>query len=409
MLGLVRLAWRNMWRNWRRTAIALVALAVGVLLLVFMDGLFIGSDQAIFGNAVRLYGGNIQVHAPGFRERARRYPLLPLADADAVVRAARARPEVTAAARRINTAGLITGRSGSRPVLVTGLEPAIEAPYSLVAENMVEGRFLLEEDGDAVVVGRHLAEVLGLAVGDRVSLLGRSRGETMRERTMTVVGIYSLGVPDAETLGVYINLPAAQEAYKLPGQATEVVVSLDRVGREPAVMAELERALPGYEIDSWRTLRADIEQAFKTKMGFSSFFGMVVVVIACVGILNILMMAVFERTREMGVLAALGMKGRQIMALFVVEGALIGLVGAGIGYVLGLGLSWWMSRVGFDISYTSGWGEISALMGDRLYTAVTPVEGLGRMATVIVMAAIASLYPAWQASRREPAEVLHHV
>ena len=71
-----------MWRNWRRTAIALVALAVGVLLLVFMDGLFIGSDQAIFGNAVRLYGGNIQVHAPGFRERARRYPLLPVADAD---------------------------------------------------------------------------------------------------------------------------------------------------------------------------------------------------------------------------------------------------------------------------------------------------------------------------------------
>ena len=153
----------------------------------------------------------------------------------------------------------------------------------------------------------------------------------------------------------------------------------------------------------------DIQQAFNTKMGFSSFFGMVVVVIACVGILNILMMAIFERTREMGVLAALGMKGRQIMALFVVEGALIGLVGALIGYFLGIGLSWWMSRVGIDISYVSGWGEISALMGDRLYTAVTPVEGLGRMATVIVMAAIASLYPAWQASRRQPAEVLHHV
>jgi ABC-type lipoprotein release transport system permease subunit len=105
MGGSIKLAWRNVWRNWRRTAIALAAIILGVILLLFFDGLIHGSDQAIFGNAVRLYGGNIQVHAPGFREKAVQLPLLPLADADAVIQAARAEPHLIAAARRINTAG----------------------------------------------------------------------------------------------------------------------------------------------------------------------------------------------------------------------------------------------------------------------------------------------------------------
>src|SRR5215211_9140131 len=85
----IKLAWRNMWRNWRRTAIALIAIVLGLMLLLFFDGLIKGSDQAIFGNAVRLYGGNLQVHASGFRAKANRLPLLPLSNADAVIQAAR--------------------------------------------------------------------------------------------------------------------------------------------------------------------------------------------------------------------------------------------------------------------------------------------------------------------------------
>src|SRR5690242_4992572 len=99
----VPLAWRNLWRNWRRTAIALLAMVLGIILLLFFDGLIKGSDQAIFGNAVRLYGGNLQVHAPGFRAKANRMPLLPLEDASAVIQAARAQPDVIAATKRIVT------------------------------------------------------------------------------------------------------------------------------------------------------------------------------------------------------------------------------------------------------------------------------------------------------------------
>src|SRR5512139_2106515 len=107
MVKYIKLAWRNIWRNWRRTAIALVAIVLGVVLLLFMDGMIKGSDQAIFGNAVKMYGGNILVHAPGYRVKANRLPLLPLEDADAVLQTARSRPEVLAASKRIHTGGII--------------------------------------------------------------------------------------------------------------------------------------------------------------------------------------------------------------------------------------------------------------------------------------------------------------
>lgn len=409
MRTLTQLAWRNVWRNWRRTVIALVAIVLGLILLLFLDAMIKGSDQAIFGNAVRLYGGNIQVHAPGFRERASRLPLLPLADADAVVHAARGLPNVVAATRRIRTSGIASGREGSHGVAIIGVEPDLEAAVSIIAENMAVGRYLLPGEGDAVVIGRGLADLVGVDVGDKVGLLGRSRNEDLRSRNLVVVGIFDLGMEEAEQGMVFITLPEAQSLYRLPAQATEVAITLDVVGREPAAMAALTPALPGYEVDSWQTLRPEIQQTLETKLVFTSFIGLVVLLIACIGILNLLLMAVFERTREMGVLAALGMKGRHITILFLLEGTLIGAVGAVLGCGLGGFLVWLVGQVGIDFTFAAGMGEITALMGSRLYPSITLADIAGRGVAVVFIAALASLYPAWQASRKQPAAVLHHV
>lgn len=405
----LKLAWRNVWRNWRRTAIALVAIVLGLILLLFLDGVIKGSDQAIFGNAVRLYGGNIQVHAPGFREKMSRLPLLPLADADAVVATARAQPQVVAAAKRINTAGLISSREGAFPVAIVGIEPAIEAPLSLQAEHIATGRFLQTDDGDAIVIGQKLADLLKVTAGDRVTLVGRRKNETTRQRAMTVIGIYDLKIPDAEKGTVFMSLAEAQSLYNLRDQVTEVTISLQNVGQNAVVLAALRTALPAYEVDTWETLKPELRQALDTKAVFASVFGFVVVLIASIGILNLLLMAVFERTREMGILAALGMKRRQLISLFLYEGALIGLIGAVVGCVLGGLLVGTMGQVGIDFSSVQGMGEATALMGTRLYPALTVSDTVVRGITVVIVAAVASLYPAWQAARKEPAEALHYV
>ena len=405
----VKMAWRNVWRNWRRTLIATVAIVLGLILLIFMDAAIRGSDQAIYGNAVRLYGGNVQVHAPGFRDKSSRLPLLPLDNADIVIEKVMTKPNVVAVAKRINTGGMVSNREGAYPVSITAIQPESEVAVSLIAANIVAGRFLQGDDEDNILIGQEMATLLNVAVGDRVTLLGQRKDQSMRQRTMTIVGIYSLGLGDAEKGLVYINLPTAQRLYNLREQETEVTITLDAVGQENAFIASLSPELPNYEIDSFDTLRPEIRETLATKGAATAVIGFIVLLMASIGILNLMLMAAYERTREMGVLAALGMKGRQIMGLFLLEGMFIGVVGS----ILGCFLSWLlvvaMGQVGLDLSYAEGTGDITALIGNRLYPSIPLENILFYGVAVVVIASLASLVPAWQASRNEPAEALHHI
>ena len=412
---LLRMAWRNVWRNWRRTVIAATAIALGLTFILMFDGMLGGMNEALYGNTVKLQGGHVQVHAPGFREKANRLPLLPLVDPGAAVEAALAQPEVVAVAQRIETGGMVSSREGTMSVAITGIEPEQEAPVSLVAENVVQGRWLEGNDEDVLLIGAALAERLEVTVGDRVTLVGRATHQQMRRRTMTIVGIYDLGIPEVEKSLVYVSLLEAQTLFGLRDQATEVAVHLEQVGQEPPVVETLQTALPGYEVDAWDTLDPSMKQMMEMEAQIMDIFGLIILLIAGVGILNLMLMAVFERTREIGLLAAMGLKRRETVVLFLLEGVLIGLLGALAGSVLGgvigayygrVGIDWMAMYGGVDVSEYS---ELIGLMGDRLYLRIGIGVLVERALTVGVIAALASLYPAWQASRREPAEALHYV
>ena len=405
---LLRMAWRNVWRNGRRTVIALIAIALGLALMLFFDGLMGGAKQAVYGNIVKLQGGNVQIHAPGYREKARQMPLYPLADAEAALQTASAQPHVVAASRRVETSGMVSSREGTMPVVITGVEPEREAAASLVGENLSQGRYLVAEDEDALLIGQGLAKELAIDVGDRVTLVGRATHEQMRRRTMTVVGIYDLGMEAVEKRMVYVSLLEAQTLFDLRNQATGIAVYLERIGQEPALIDALQAALPGYEVDAWDTLDPTARQAIETNDQVMGVFGSIILLIAGVGILNLMLMAVFERTREIGILAAMGLKRGETMVLFLLEGMLIGLMGALAGVLLGGTVSTYLGLVGFPWA-ASDYSDVAAMMGDRIYFRLGMDDLLGRALAVTAIAALASLYPAWQASRREPAEALHYV
>jgi putative ABC transport system permease protein len=329
-------------------------------------------------------------------------------DADAVVQAARAQPQVVAASRRINTGGFVSSREATMPVMISGIEPELEAPVGLLAQNTARGRYLAAGDQDLILIGQAMAAQLKVDVGDRITLLGRATHEQMRRRTMTVVGVYDLGLPEAEKEMVYISLAEAQTLFDLRDQATEVVVALQSVGQEKIVVTALQAALPAYEVASWQELNPEMNQSLQVDKQVMGIFGLVVLLIAGVGILNLMLMAVFERTREIGLLAAMGLKRHEILGLFLLEGVLIGLLGALVGCVLGGLVVVVIGQVGIKLSI-AGMGEMMGLLGDRLYPTLRIDLLLERALTVAVIAALASLYPAWQASRREPAEALHYV
>jgi ABC-type lipoprotein release transport system permease subunit len=407
---LLKMAWRNVWRNRRRTVIAVIAIALGLALMLFFDGMLGGAKQAIYGNTVKLQGGNVQVHAPGYRERAKRLPLLPLADPDAAVRAALAQPQVVAASKRIETSGMISSREGTLPVIITGIEPEQEAAVSLVADNIDQGRYLASGDEDVLLVGQALAENLEVTVGDRVSMVGRATHEQMRRRTMTIAGIYDIGIPDVEKRMAYVSLAEAQVLFDLRDQATEVAAYLESVGQEQSVVGSMQASLPGYEVDAWDTLDPSTKQTMEMEDQVMGIFGLIILLIAGVGILNLMLMAVFERTREIGLMAAMGLKRREIVILFLLEGILIGLLGALVGCALGGLVNTYYGTFGLEwAGAAADYSELAALLGGRIYFSVGIDTLLTRALTVAIIAALASFYPAWQASKREPAEALHYV
>jgi len=404
----LRLAWRNIWRHKRRTIIIVLAMSLTLGLMMWYDGLMNGFTDAIYGNAVKILGGNVQVHAEGYRAEANSNPLFPLADPQAVVKAAEANPLTLAATQRIHTGGLVTSREGAFSVGIIGVEPEKEMKVNIIGQNVKEGRNLTGDDLDNVLIGKGLADTMGVKVGDRITMVGRSQHEQMRQRTMTVVGIFDLGLPDIEKQTVYISLGEAQALYNVAG-STEVAIFLEKLGQESNVIDSMKPSLPGYEIESFQANYPDLASAINSKNGVMDIFSVIIIAIAGVGILNLLLMAVYERTREIGVLGAMGLKPNQISLLFVLEGIMIGLVGVAAGIVLGLAINGYLMKVGMDFGNMTQAASYMALMQSRAYPT-WGVEKLPlRVSMIVIISALAALIPAAEAGRREPAEALHFV
>ena len=405
----LRMAWRNIWRHRRRTVIIVLAMALSLGMMMFYDGLMDGFNQAIAGNAVRVLGGNIQVHAAGYREKVDSNPLLPLADDAAILQAALAQPGVIAAARRIQTGGLVTNGEGSFPLNIIGIEPEVEAPVSLIAEHIVDGRYLEAADEDSILIGRGLADALALKVGDRITMVGTDIHKQNRQRTMTVIGIYDVGIPSIEKGTLYVSLTEAQDLFDLAGQSTEVQVTLKKVGTESRVVAALASALPGYEVESWANNYPELGNAVGRKNIVMDIFSVIIVMIAGIGILNLLLMAIYERTREIGLLGAMGLKPAQIATTFILEGALIGVVGVIAGVAAGLAINLSLMQVGMDYSQFAGITDYMALISGRVYPTLGINKLFVRAGIMLLIATLAALIPAVIASRREPSDALHHV
>jgi len=409
MMLYLRLAWRNLWRHRRRTLIVVIAIGGTMGLMMWYDGLIGGFNEAIYGNAIRVLGGNIQIHAPGYGAEVNQLPLLPLANDAALVQAAAARPDVMAATRRINTGGMATTREGAFGVTIVGVEPEKELPVSLWAQKVSAGRYLTSADTDMVLIGRGLATAMGVTVGDRFTLTGRAPHQQMRSRTVTVAGIYDIGMADIEKRSIYMTLGEAQSLYGLDGQVTEVAIFLKQIGGEPAVMKTLRPSLGGAEITSWQTSFPELEQALATKGGAMNIFSVIIMVIVAIGILNLLLMAIYERTREIGILGALGLKPFQISILFVLEGFLMGLVGLVVGVALGLLINGVSRQVGLDFNQFTSISTYMALISGKIYPTWGVDKLVQRALLVLIITTLAALYPAREAAQREPAEALHYV
>jgi ABC-type lipoprotein release transport system permease subunit len=333
MFRLWKLAIRDLGRNKRRSGLTLVAVALGLGLLVLTSGLIEGSVWGTIENNIRVQSGHLQMREESYDEDkvSLKWEDL-LGDPQGLVAQAQNLPEVQAATPVLWASGILATGDESVGVRVFGIDPLAEmsAPFR---EGLVAGAFLAPDDRSGVLIGRRLAESLGVSAGDDIKLLVNTSDEQPDEAIFTIRGLYDTGTPAYDEVTLFLPLSKAQTFTRAGERASAIVILLhDKENAD--VVASALRA-PGLNVLTWHDLNQMILQAVEMSMGIMNLMYLVVLAVVAVVIANTLLMSVFERTREMGILAALGMKGRQVLAMFVLEAGTLAMIGVVLGLLLG--------------------------------------------------------------------------
>ncbi|MGD1020137.1 MAG: ABC transporter permease [Verrucomicrobiia bacterium] len=414
---LLRLAWRNLWRNPRRTLIAMVAIGFGYAMLLFVACLMSGLRQQMIESGTDLVLSDVEVHAPGY------YPDRPTlqtlggrngTDVSALVAAIAADPRVQAASPRVYGYGLVSAPHQSAGAQLLGVVPDQEQKITVLQTRMVKGSYLTGRMPKGIVMGDKLATTIGVKVGSEIVLLTPAADGSTGNDVYTVAGMFHTGLDAMDRGLVLMSLASLQELLRLPpGRIHEVGIKLHDITTATTTAAALElqlRKILPVRVRAWPELAPELADYVQfnrrvTFILFSIFF-----LLAVMGIVNTMLMAIIERTRELGMLMAVGMRPDQVVGLIVAEAASLAGVSLVLGGALAVPLLWYLQIHGLNMGGNGSAVSLAGVVvgplwyGRQDFTVYTQAA-LGLAVTALVSA----LYPALRAARFRPAEALRKV
>jgi len=403
MNQLFKMAFRDLGRNKRRSILSALAVTMGSILLLFMAATIRGEMQGAMKNSIRLQTGHLQIRAASYDESKNSLAWQDLIqDPDQVIEQLKTLPQVVAATPRLMASGILSLGDQSKGMSVIGLDPDATA-NEVFRQGVIAGEFLTADDREGILIGKPLADKFGLNVGDQANLLINTSDGNVEEQLFTIRGIFSTKTPYYDENTVFMPLAKAQAIAHTENHASLIFVLLQNQEQAEPVAAALSGS--NYQVKTWQQLNELTTQLEDFANAFMYIFYLIILGITATVVTNTLVMAVYERTREIGILSAIGMKGRQIMAQYLTEATLLATGGVLGGLVLGGLLVAYIGRVGFSIPATSAYTGI--LMGERIYPYLTASDAIGLTVAAYIVTLIASLYPAAMAARMEPVEALH--
>jgi len=398
---LLRLAWRNLWRNARRSAILLLAVTLGGFAMVFAASVFRGMVVAMVDDAIDHLPGHVQIHAPGYRDDPAAEYRFPYPSG--ALRAVLDGPQVAAWAARVRVPAVVSSEYDNAGVTLLGMEPEREAALSYLGRAPVDGRPLRGAADDALILGRRLAARLDTASGRRVVITAQGADGALADRGFRVAGLFR-SPWGAEEKGLALTgLAAAQRLLRMEGAVNEVVVRAADPQRLDALVAALRRAAPGLEVLDWRELSPLTHVSQRIYEEFTWVWYLVVFLGLAFGLVNTLLMAVLERTREFGLLLALGMRPRWILGQVWLEALIVLALGLALGNLAALAVTAALGEV--DVSAFARGAELIGL-SQRIPLIVHGADLALANGLLLALGLVTALYPAWRAARLAPVQAL---
>jgi len=397
------LAWRNLWRNHRRTLIMLAAVSVGVWAMIFMTSLIRGMVNDMLRDGIQALPGLVQVHNPFFRDDPSVNNLLAIDATEAS--AALTRAGIERFSSRVRVPAIVSSERESRGVTLVGVDPAEEASIAAIGSEIVAGRALESLDDNGVVLGQALARQLETEVGKRVVLMSQDPDNEVVDRGFRVVGLFTASLEAQEQAFAFAARRTAQEMLRIDDGISEIaVMGEDYRDVEPLLQQVRSVMSPSDEALPWTQFDAYLGSMMSVMDGFVLVWIVVVFLALSFGLVNTLVMAVFERVREIGLMLALGMRPASILGQILVESVFLLALGLTIGNVLAYA-SILPLRDGIDISIVAEGMEMFGA-SSMLYPDLTLQDVITANVVVLILGFLASLSPAWRASRYEPVRAL---
>ena len=397
-----RLAWRNVVRNRKRTAVILTAIAVGLWSMLIFAAFIRGWSNDVTRNAISTLTGHLQIHAIGYLQdpsvdhsmSAPGEKLQKILDG----------PEVVAWASRIRVPAVVMSERETSGVTLVGIDPAAEKGLSFIADAVTEGRNLKGPRDSGIVIGRELAKQLSTEVGKRVVVMSQAADHSVMDRGFRIVGVYDADRLSTEKNLIFVGEAEARDMLGLGSSISEISVVLNDPSRVDSFVARVREAAGDLDVQPWTELEPLAQAMVEMGRTWIWIFYLIMYIGMAFGLVNTLLMAVIERTREFGLVQALGMRPPLILKQVIAESSIL----LGFGIVVGGILAAWTLAFlndGIDFSAFAEGAEMWG-MSKIIYPTLNVWDIASAVITIFVLGTLASLYPAFRAARKVPVEAI---
>ena len=402
---ILKMSLRNLARNKRRTALSAIAIAMGTALLLMMSATIRGEMRGAIDLNINLRTGHLQVHTQDYKDANMSLKRVDMIESPSEIsRQIEEIAQVKAASPRLGASGILAFKNETIGVQILGIDPpsATNAPFQ---DGLVAGEFLTADDREGVLIGLPLAENLNLNPGDTIDLIINTSDGEIDEQRFTIRGVYTTDTPGYDKATIFMPLEKAQTITRTENYASMIYILLYDMDDTAAVKAAFTSSQ--YIVEDWEELNKLFLIVMQLSNAMMFFFNLMVLGVTATVIMNTLLMSVYERTREMGILGALGMKAKQIKALFLTEATLLAIGGVLIGLAIGVPLVLYYAQVGFYFGDMGISADSGIMIGNSIYPYPTLGDAVSVSAAAILITILSGYYPASQAAKLEPVDALH--